>query len=677
MSFPNPTLINPQIDLLTLVEHGESVSASERLEDVYRYFEEHGGKYIGVVASGKLTGVTSRAKVGFLLGSRYGFSMYGRKPVREHMLEKHLCIERGRPLLDVLHEALSREGDEFHDDVALVDTEGNYLGMIPMQRLVRLQSQLISEKTRLAQQQQEVLAAKNQQLFASLHQLRQSQGRYDILFENSALGVVLLNPAGEIETCNRHAAELLGIMGSGEHLPLAEFMEPASRKEFLLTLQKHEAHNGADFNTQAEFKLKFKGRGRRLFKFFTSWIVETGQVCVLLDDITDQRKLELKAAQEERSATLDTLAGGVAHEINNKLAPILGFSELLLADARRSGKSPETVQYCSIIRECAVDSSKIIGQLLQISRPPAAEKQCCDLREITEQVVAILRFQIRQSEADLVFQMPRDPAWISADPGQIKQVIINLLINSLQAVENSAQRRVTLSVLRDSETAALHVEDTGCGIRPEHLKRVFDPFFTTKSFNHGTGLGLSICASIVQRHGGEILVDSTPDIGTVVKVQFPVATITPLPTPEPVSAHALDASGMPPGTQVLVVDDEEYVGWAVQETLRMKDCKVDRAANGIQAVEKLQRKEYHLVISDVRMPGMDGFELFDWVAHNQPRLTEHFLFITGDAGNAELQSKLASLGAPVLHKPFSPDALMEEARMLVRQTLREDARSIA
>ncbi len=363
--------MDAKIDLLSLVDHRESVSASGRLEDVYHYFEEHQCKYVGVIAGEKFIGIAARAKIGFLLGARYGFSVYGRKPVSSHMLENALHIRLHTPLLNVLEAAFSRVGDEFHDDVALIDAEDRYLGMIPMQRLVRLQSQLISEKTRLAEQQQKALAARNQQLFASLHQLRQSQGRYDILFENSALGVALLSPSGGIETYNQHAGSLLGISPGEEHVPLLELMEPASRREFLLVLQQHEKHHGSELNSQAELRLNLKGRGRRLFKFFTSWIKETGQVCVLLDDITDQRKLELKAAQEERSATMDTLAGGVAHEINNKLAPILGFSELLLTEARRTGKSSETVQYCSIIRECAIDSSKIISQLLQISLPAA------------------------------------------------------------------------------------------------------------------------------------------------------------------------------------------------------------------------------------------------------------------------------------------------------------------
>ncbi|MGB8356400.1 MAG: ATP-binding protein [Chthoniobacteraceae bacterium] len=659
---------NPEIDLATLVEHGESVNASDKMEDVYRCFEEHGNKFMGVISGEKLIGLASGAKVGFLLGSRYGFSVYGRKPMRSHMLERFVCVRLHTPLLEVLDAALSREGDEFHDDVALVDNEGRYLGIIPMQRLVRLQSQLFIEKTRLAEEQQQVLAGKNEELFSSLNQLRQSKGRYDILFENSALGVALVNPSGEIEACNRHAESLLGMANANGDVPLLALMDTASRGEFLALLQRHEKQNERGSSSQSEFKLHLTGQGRRLFKFFSSWIKETGQVCVMLDDITEQRHLELKVAQEERSATLDTLAGGVAHEINNKLAPIVGFSELLLADATRCGKSPETVQYCNIIRDCAIDSSKIISQLLQLSRPASAEKQCCDLREIVEQVVAILRFQIRQSEAELVFNFSEQKTWVLADPGPIKQVIVNLIINSLQAVEKSGQRKVLVSVRGDEDTVTLEIEDTGHGIKPEHLKRVFDPFFTTKSFNRGTGLGLSICASIVRQHGGSIEIESTLGLGTIVKVELPAAVALPAAVGrEQASAYEASRGDSVYAPRVLIVDDEEYVACAVQESLRSgMDWQVERVFNGLQAIERLQRNEFHLIISDVRMSGMDGFDLLSWVEKNCPDMARHFLFITGDAGSAELHEKLNSQGVPVLRKPFTVRALIAESQRLVK-----------
>lgn len=659
---------DPKIDLQTLVEHREFVNASDRMEDVYNYFEQHGNKFVGVLDGEELIGLAARAKVGFLLGSRYGFSVYGRKPARSHMLDRYLRIRHGTPLLKVLDEALSREGDEFHDDVALVDGSGRYLGIIPVRRLVRLQSQIITEKTRLAEEQQRILEAKNQQLFASLHQLRQSQGRYDILFENSALGVALLNPSGVIEACNRHAGCLLGLNNNPDDLPLLDMMDAGTRQEFLHLLQQHEKQNGNRSSSQTELKLQLPARGRRLFKFFSSWIKETGQVCVLMDDITEQRQLELKAAQEERSITLDTLAGGVAHEINNKLAPIVGFSELLLAEAQRSGKSVESVQYSTIIRDCAIDSSKIISQLLQLSRPPAAEKQDCDLRELAEQVVAILRFQIRQSEAELSFRLPPTNATIHGDPGQIKQVIINLLINSLQAVEKSARRTVVLAIANDGDTVTLTVEDTGHGIKPEHVKRVFDPFFTTKTFNRGTGLGLSICASIVRRHGGDIQIESTPGAGTVVRVKLPaVIQGTAVVREKAGSFDISPTAALSRTTRVLVVDDEEFVSCVVQESLRSKmPCQVERVTNGSQAIERLQRGEFHLIISDVRMPGMNGFELFSWVERNHPALTRHFLFITGGAGNAELDEKLNQQGVPVLRKPFTLETLVKESQRLLR-----------
>jgi two-component system NtrC family sensor kinase len=667
-----------EIDLLSLVIHREWVSDTEKLEDVYRYFEQHSSKFIGVISEGKLIGIASQSKIGFLLGSRYGFSMFGRKPVRTQMLDRHLCIRRGTPLLEVLDLALSREGDEFHEDVALLGGQGEFLGIIPMQRLVRLQSQIISEKTRLAEEQQKNLAAKNQQLFSSLHKLRQSQGRFDILFENSALGVALVEPTGEIESCNRRTELLLGITGTAAGAFLPDMMDAASREEFLQLLQRHEQLHGNGSSFQIECRLQLPDRGRRLFKFFSNWIKETGQICVLLDDITEQRQLEMKAAQEDRSTTLDTLAGGVAHEINNKLSPIVGFSELVLEDVKRSGGSAETVKYCNIIRECAIESAKIITQLLQLSRPPSTEKQCCDLRVIAEQVVSVLRFQIRQCEAELTFKLSQQEVWISADQGQIKQVIINLIINSLQALDGRQKRHVVVTVDGDGPLATLSVEDTGGGIKPDHLKRVFDPFFTTKSFGRGTGLGLSVCASIVQRHGGDIQIESEPGLGTTVKVQLPVATIVPV-RKQDLENGARDLNDeKSPASRVLVVDDEEFVGCAVQESLRSRlGCGVERVANGLLAVERLQRSEFHLIISDVRMPGMDGFELYEWVQKNHARLAEHFLFITGDAGNAELHEKLNRLRAPVLRKPFTLENLVQESRRLMKTENHQHVRLIA
>ena len=177
------------INLTELVEHQGMVSPMMSVAEVYESFQGQSREFLAVTTDGKVLGMVSRGQVGFLLGARFGLAVYGRQPIEQHMLPQHLCVRRNLPLLEVFETVLSRHGDFFYDDVALVDEAGIYLGMIPVETLVRLQSQMISDQVRLAEAQRRELQEKNQQLFRSIHELRQSRGRYEILFENSALGV--------------------------------------------------------------------------------------------------------------------------------------------------------------------------------------------------------------------------------------------------------------------------------------------------------------------------------------------------------------------------------------------------------------------------------------------------------------------------------------------------------
>ncbi len=289
----------------------------------------------------------------------------------------NVCKYPGRtPLLEVFEVALSRHGDYFYDDVVLVDEAGSFLGMIPVQTLVRLQTQMIAEQVRLAEKQQLELREKNQQLFRNINELRQSRGRYEILFENSALGVMLLDRHGVIETCNQRLERLLGIEATLAHpgqLNLPDLILAGERERFLHLLRGLEMLPAAAAPNSGEFTLSLPGRGPRLFKFFLSWIQETGQICALLDDITEQRVLERRMQQKEKSALLESLVGGIAHEINNKLSPIIGYADLLSNEVRQLHTTADLEHYCLIIRDSALESAKIIRQLLQLSRPHKVE----------------------------------------------------------------------------------------------------------------------------------------------------------------------------------------------------------------------------------------------------------------------------------------------------------------
>ncbi|MDR3456083.1 MAG: ATP-binding protein [Verrucomicrobiae bacterium] len=672
---------NDSVELVALpelVEHSESVQATETVEAVYNWFQRHQQEYIGVLSDKKYLGLVSRGQVGFLLGARFGIAIYGRQPIGAHLIEHSLHVTASAPLLSVLESALSRSGELFYDDVALVDDAGEYLGIITVPTLVRWQSRLILEKKQQAETHQRILEENNQQLFRSLHELRQSRGRYEILFENSALGVALLNARGEMETCNRRLESLLGL----EHAPeppgleprnISGYLMPRERAVFLRLLQDHESNPASAVTRTTEFMLQLPGRGPRLFKFFSNWVHETGQICILLDDITEQRVLEHRLVQKEKSALLDSLVGGIAHEINNKLAPIVGYIDLLQSDIAGLKEVETLVPYCETIRNAALESAKIIRQLLQLSRPLVRELAVVDFRDLFKDVRALVTFRLRESNCQVETQFQPEPALIHADAAQIKQIIINLIFNAVDAMENAPVRRLRFAIKEQDENIIFEVTDTGHGIKPENLDRIFNPFFTTKPVDRGSGLGLSVSLSIVKSHGGDITVENTAEGGARFTVTLPRATEEQIKTPATgngadfTSGRIFTPSSANGRLRVLIADDEEFITAMVQAALRQNmPCSVERVESGQRAVTRLQQADFDFVISDVRMPGMDGFAVFEWILKHQPRLARRFLFITGDAGSSNLNEKLESMAVPVLRKPFEIDALLFHCRELLQ-----------
>jgi PAS domain-containing protein len=209
------------MDLLSLVEHREAVQSHEKVGAVFNAFSDHGHEYVAVTDGEKLLGLCSRGQVGYLLGSRYGFSIFSDRPIRDHLMEHHLRLLHGTPVLAVLETALSRTGEQFYDDVALVDAEDQFLGMISVAKLICLQSCILADKAKLAEKQRRELEEKHRDLFRSLNELRQSQGCYAILFENAPLGVALLDPKGGIETANQRILSLLDAERSSAQASLA------------------------------------------------------------------------------------------------------------------------------------------------------------------------------------------------------------------------------------------------------------------------------------------------------------------------------------------------------------------------------------------------------------------------------------------------------------------------
>ncbi|HZP60666.1 MAG TPA: ATP-binding protein [Opitutaceae bacterium] len=648
-----PALSAEATSLESLVHHRESVDVKTPLESAHRSFRDRGVEFMAVLRAGRVVGLCSRGQIGFVMGSRFGFALYSQSPVETVLVANPLIVAHDIPVRQLLDRAMARHGDEFHEEIVLVDAEQRLLGLIRVEAVAQLQSRLVAEQLDELRRQQATLRQQNLELFRAYHAFRQSQGRYLGLFEGHTLGVALLDTQGKVHEHNRRLAELLGFTEApGASLSLTEGMEARERTAFLALLETQAQGGGAP--TTAEFVIQVPGRGGRLFRCSTGWIRETGQICACLDDITDQRALEQNVLRQEKQKLLDTLVGGIAHELNNKLTPVQGFAELLNLEAAGA-----TRNYTEIIMRSVMEAADIIRQLLQLSKPTTPSVQAVDLCAIVEETLVMLRFQLRETPCEVQTVLPSSPVWVMADAGQLKQVGINLVLNALQAMEGRPEPVLSIEVRASGRWGLLAVTDNGCGIAPEHLGRVFDPFFTTKGSDRGSGLGLSICFSIVRQHGGEISAESEPERGARFTVSLPLERTVPA-TVVPARGNTPRAILAPSGTRVLVVEDEEVVRRLLQELLRSQfGCTVDLVANGLEALKAIEREDYALVLSDIRMPEMDGIEFYLRLRQSNPLAARRFVFITGHPGEQHLEAEIAQWNVSVIAKPFTLPHLAE------------------
>jgi signal transduction histidine kinase len=657
---PTPETCLTQESLECLMEHRATFEAETSVGAVFDRIGHDDEEFHGVVEAGRYAGLVSKAQLALLLSGRFGYALYARQPIGQHLLQETVTVTPGDRLLDALDRALTRTGPAFHHDLAAVAEDGSFLGILPMPTLARLQNELIAEQVRRAEDHKHALEAQELQLFRSQQRLRQSEGRFGIVFEKGPLGFALLDPEGRIELCNGRLAEMLELPAAITLPPFAACLAPRQREAFDRLVRSFD--HGSDSAHVRSLELRFErpGAEARIARCDLHWVKETAQICVCVQDITTQRRLEQRMQQKEKSALLDSLAGGIAHELNNKLLPVLGFADLL---SMRAGPNSELSRSCEIIQQSALEASELVSQLLQLSRPPALEPRACDLVGIVQAAVGILRFRFREAGCEPRLQLPSRTVPLRADPAQLKQVLVNLCLNALDAMRGSARRQLEIALSFEEDGACLRIRDSGEGIAGENLARIFDPFFTTKSVQQGTGLGLSVCFSIVQQHAGTIEVESTGPEGTVFALWLPLENGLRLTPEETLPRENIEPCGSGLGRSVLVVDDEEFITTLLHEALRTSlGCRVTRASSAEEAIDRVAAQDFDLVISDVRLPGQNGIHFFNELTRTQPELAERFIFITGDPGSRELNTVLSVTNRPVLRKPFGIDNLIAEAR---------------
>jgi len=382
---------------------------------------------------------------------------------------------------------------------------------------------------------------------------------------------------------------------------------------------------------------------------------------------TDQERQRQRDTlhQRDKLASMATLLADVAHELNNPLTVIIAGATLL-----RDASGDDAVRRrAELLEQAAERCALTIRNFLALVRQYPATREEVVLDRIVKETVALVAYQLEVDEISVDLALDRDlpPVW--ADPHQLHQVVLNLVTNARHALRATRPpRRLTLATRHDAEHGhvVLEVADSGPGVAPELRSYVFRPFFTTKSPEEGTGLGLALCQDIVAAHGGTIRVDSAVGGGAMFVVELPLGR------PEDTAAvPASPAAGPPRPGRVLVVDDDAELAGVLAAALRAEGHDVETAANGLEALTVLERSDFDVILSDVRMPKLDGPGLHRELTQRRPDLLERLVFVTGDILGRETAAFLERTKTAHLTKPFD----IKQIRRVVHDVLDRVGRS--
>ena len=497
--------------------------------------------------------------------------------------------------------------------------------------------------------------------------LRDANEHLAAVIQSSPLAIYTLDPTSTVRTWNRAAETLYGWPAEeviGRPLPtVAQDMEDhlrmrdrALRGEAVRGVEvTRRRKDGASINISLSVAPLHDAAGR-----------VTGMLSIAAD-LTEMRQLEVQYRQAQKMEAVGRLAGGIAHDFNNLLTAIIGTTSLVLEDMGLESRARLDIQE---IEKAAKRAAGLTRQLLIFSRQQVLEPRALDLNALVGNLEKMLHRLIGE-DIELRTKPSAALGAVRADPGQIEQAIVNLVVNARDAMPKGGRLTIeTADVELDRSYAAAHVpfqpgpyvllaiSDTGVGMDGATKARLFEPFFTTKEPGRGTGLGLATVYGIVKQSGGYVWAYSELGHGTTFKINLPRVAETP-ERPESATGTPTPVRG---SETVLVVEDQEEVRKLTKRVLEGRGYAVLAARNGAEALEIVARHptRIHLMITDVVMPGMNGRELAELACARRRDLK--VLYVSGYTGEAVLQHRLLEAGVAFLQKPFTPDALARKTR---------------
>jgi PAS domain S-box-containing protein len=590
-------------------------------------------------------------------------------------LTEHL-LRTGEPLLatpEVL-EQMQRRGEIARNGTRSLDWMGVPL-KVGNRTFGALVVQTYSKNKRYGERDKEILTFVSRQLASAIEHkkneqaLRRSEARYRSLVQSSVYGIFRSSLEGKFQDVNPALIAMLGYESSGDVLALDPTKDVFVRAEDQARLMEEFRCTGRMDGIEVQWKRK-DGRAItvRISGRAVSSADEPADVLeAIAEDITERRVLEDQFRQAQKMEAVGRLAGGVAHDFNNLLMVIGGYTEVLLAELEKNHPLQVKAQ---AIQQAADRATTLTRQLLAFSRKQLLELKVVDVNTIVADMERLLRPLIGEN-VELATKLASDVGRTRADAGQLEQVLMNLVVNSKDAMPGGGRiviqtQNVSLddsyrrerTFIRPGNYVVLSVHDDGAGMSKETQSRIFEPFFTTKEKGKGTGLGLSTVYGIVKQSGGYVMVQSEPESGTTFNIYLPRVD------------EALEAHGAAPisrstagGSEtVLLVEDEESVRQLVRETLVAKGYQVLEAENGQAGLDAAaaHKGTIHLVITDVVMPGMSGRELAQHVVEARPQTK--VLYLSGYTEDAIVSEGTIESGKAFLQKPFTLQNLCRKVR---------------
>ncbi len=511
-----------------------------------------------------------------------------------------------------------------------------------------------------------LLTAKTRQKI--LHsRVRSSEDRYRKLFEQASEAIVIAS-ADDLKILEMNDAARLLLAASNlnqSDITLSRFClvgqggQNSAQEWFTWLTQQRQVQviRSTGSTVQAEVTgSPIWFAGRKAYQFF-------------FRELTERGRLEQQLRHVEKLSAIGQMISGISHELNNPLTSIKGYLELILARHELPGQTRVDLQR---VAEESNRAANIVQNFLTFSREQSNEFRAVEVKQLIESAVDLRKFEMRASGVELDLDFAHELPSVRANADQIKQVLVNLINNSLYAVDDQPEKRVRISVRFSDLLVQIRVQDNGPGIPEAHRSKIFEPFFTTKPVGKGTGLGLSIAHTILKEHEGRIFYEPATIGGAGFVLELPAAhpelNFQPASTPAQQNESPMNFTTTNPA-RILILDDEITIAEMLGEMLELLGYSAVKCNAPRDALDLITRETFDIILSDYRMPHMNGQQFYKAAITKRPSLARRIIFLTGDVVTRETQEFLASTGNPHLAKPFQ----LVRVEKLISEVLEREA----